>query len=99
MSIKVELNGIEFNCSRDNEKIIEELKQDIREYGEDFQAYGITRMMPFKVPFLDNQYIFVEVFEDYQFTKEDIELFDDEKCYPDTLNNLLQRAIKENGVY
>lgn len=98
MSIEVSYNDIPFEVSRDNEDLIEELKEDISEFGEEFKAYGITRIVSVKVPFTKDKYIFVEVFEDYQLAKEDVELFDDEKSYCDTLKNLLERAEKENSI-
>lgn len=98
MSIQVSYNDIPFEISRDNEEIIEELREDISEFGEKFKAYGITRIVPVKVPFLDGKYIFVEVFEDYQLADGDVELNDDEKSYCDTLKNLLERAEKENSI-
>lgn len=96
LAVQVFVEDIPFLVSKDNENIINEIDNDIKEFGENFPAYGILRLIKFEIPFAQRKFVFVEMLEDYVLHKNDIDLFSDEKVYEDTLINLKNRFISED---
>ena len=89
---------MDFKVSYECSELIEEIKEDIAEFGEEASAYAVWEKKLIKVPFLDKS-DHVDILVDYLLGSEPPEdLFDGEVAVLSTLGEICEKLIEQNKI-
>lgn len=84
---------ISYECS----DLIEEIKEDIEEFGADYPAFAIWEKKLVRVPFTDRE-CEVNILVDYDTSDTPGKLFDNEIALSSTLGEIHDTLVEQNAV-
>lgn len=89
---------MDFKVSYECSELIEEIKEDIAEFGKEAPAYSVWEKELVKVPFLDKS-DHVDILVDYLLGSEPPkDLFDGEVAVLSTLGEIYEKLIEQNKI-